>query len=81
MDAEVVVVEESSRCLKKLRRERLNNPIQLSRKTRCIRVVLCGQKDVVIDMKQCTGQKDTFEKNIRNMLKKYKTAFRELTMQ
>eukprot|EP00957_Ditylum_brightwellii_P149981 11423129-Ditylum_brightwellii.AAC.1 len=69
MDAEVVVVKESSRNLRQLRRERLNNPIQLSRKTRCVDVALHGQKDVVIDMKQCTGQKDTFEKNIRDRLK------------
>eukprot|EP00957_Ditylum_brightwellii_P075559 5742560-Ditylum_brightwellii.AAC.1 len=80
MGAKVVVFEENSRSLRQLRRERLNDPIKLSRKTRCVRVVLCGKKDVVIDMKQRTGQKDTFEKNMRDRLKKYKKEFRELTM-
>eukprot|EP00957_Ditylum_brightwellii_P046517 3530518-Ditylum_brightwellii.AAC.1 len=42
MDAEVLVVEESSRRSRQLRRERLNDPIQLSRKTRFVGVVLCG---------------------------------------
>eukprot|EP00957_Ditylum_brightwellii_P089831 6841148-Ditylum_brightwellii.AAC.2 len=55
MDAEVVVVEESSRSLRQLRIERLNDPIQLSRETRCVRVVLHGRKDVAIAMTQCTG--------------------------
>eukprot|EP00957_Ditylum_brightwellii_P156926 11943780-Ditylum_brightwellii.AAC.1 len=63
----MVVVEESSRSLRQLRIERLNNPIQLSRKTRCVKVVLRGWKDVVIDMKQHTGQNDTFEKNKREI--------------
>eukprot|EP00957_Ditylum_brightwellii_P070142 5328040-Ditylum_brightwellii.AAC.2 len=54
--------------------------MELSRKTRCVRVVLHEQMDVVIDLKQCTGKKDTFEKNTRGRLKKYKKAFRELTM-
>ena len=35
-DAEVVVVERSSRSLRQLRRERLNDPIKLSWKTRCV---------------------------------------------
>ena len=35
-DAEVVVVQRSSRSLRQLRRERLNDPIKLSRKTRCV---------------------------------------------
>eukprot|EP00957_Ditylum_brightwellii_P099462 7576424-Ditylum_brightwellii.AAC.1 len=64
----------------KVRRERLNDQIQLSRKTRCVIIVLHGQKDAVVDMKQRTGLKDTFEKNMRGRLKKYKKAFRELTM-
>eukprot|EP00957_Ditylum_brightwellii_P097386 7417312-Ditylum_brightwellii.AAC.1 len=71
-NAEVVVVEESSRSLRQLRREKLNDPIELSRKTRCVRVVLHERKDVVIDLKQHTGQKDTFEKIMRGRLKKYK---------
>eukprot|EP00957_Ditylum_brightwellii_P127311 9707489-Ditylum_brightwellii.AAC.1 len=79
-DAEVVAVEESNRSLRQFRRKRPNDQIQLSRKTRCVRVVLHVQKDVVIDLKQCTGQKDTFEKNMRDRLKKYKKAFRELMM-
>eukprot|EP00957_Ditylum_brightwellii_P039807 3013999-Ditylum_brightwellii.AAC.1 len=79
-DAEVVVIEKSSRSLRQLRRERLNDPINLSRKTRYVRVVLHGQKDVVVDLKKRKGQNDTFEKNMRDGLKKYKKAFRELTM-
>eukprot|EP00957_Ditylum_brightwellii_P173746 13228265-Ditylum_brightwellii.AAC.1 len=39
-----------------------------------------GRKDVVIDLKHRKGQKDTFEKRMRDRLKKYKKAFRELTM-
>eukprot|EP00957_Ditylum_brightwellii_P178003 13558820-Ditylum_brightwellii.AAC.1 len=69
MDTEVVVVEESSSSLRQIRRERQNNPIQLSRKTRCVRDVLYGQKDVMINTKWHTGQKDTFEKNMRDRLK------------
>ena len=69
-DAEVVVVERSSRSLRQLRRERLNDPIKLSRKTRCVQVVLHEWKDVVIDLKKRTRQKDTFEKNMRDRLKK-----------
>ena len=74
-DAEVVVVERSSIGLRQLRRERLNDPIKLSTKTRYVQVVLHGWKDVVIDLKKWTGQKDTFEANMRDRLKKYKKAF------
>eukprot|EP00957_Ditylum_brightwellii_P101953 7770724-Ditylum_brightwellii.AAC.1 len=63
-DAEVVAVERSSRSLRQFRRERLNDPMKLSKKTRCVCVVLHGQKDV----------------NTKDRLKKYKKAFQEQTM-
>eukprot|EP00957_Ditylum_brightwellii_P050835 3854782-Ditylum_brightwellii.AAC.1 len=80
MASPVVVVEESNRKLRQLKRERLKNPIRLSRKTRTVRVVFSRHQDMLIDMMQHVGQKDTFEKNMRDRLKKYKKAFRELTM-
>eukprot|EP00957_Ditylum_brightwellii_P024176 1822700-Ditylum_brightwellii.AAC.1 len=66
------VVDNSSRYLCQLQRERQKDPIRLSQKVQSVKVVVDVCDYIEMDMMQCVGSIDSFENNMRERMKKYK---------